>query len=591
MYQPNLMNIMKKLTRGLNFLALVSAVLLISSCVSTNLPDMYEVDPEVLEAKGGTVEFTVKGTIPEKSFHKKAVVEFTPVLEYDGKVKELKKFVLRGEKTEGEGTVINSKTGGSFTYNESFDYEEDMRASELKVNAIIKKGSKVVDEVVDVKLADGVITTYQNIVHDEKVIYAPSGYEKVTIVSENATLYFQVNKSNLNTNLALNKSDEAKAQMENLHNFIMKGWEIQDVDIDGWASPEGEIDFNDNLANERSETIQKYMAKHMTKMNKKRAKEMGIDVSELEQEVKYNVKGNGEDWDGFMMLIKNSELNDKSMILNVINSQPDVTKREEEIRNMTVIYKEIEDDILPPLRRADMMVNCFEPKRTDEEIAKLATSSPDSLNYKETLHAATLTEDHEARLNIYKAAFNNADADWKAYNNAAVESIELKKYDDAVNYLAQAERTAAKNGKVENNLGVLASRNGDYEIAEEHFMKAMSYGENENYNLGVMAIQNGEYTKALNYFKGIDCDHNLALAQLLADNMDGALKNFKCAPESGKTFYMLAVYGARTDNAQMVYDNLEKGISKCGDKLKEMARTDREFVKYFEAPEFKALVE
>ena len=73
--------------------------------------------------------------------------------------------------------------------------------------------------------------------------------------------------------------------------------------------------------------------------------------------------------------------------------------------------------------------------------------------------------------------------------------------------------------------------------------------------------------------------------------MDGALKNFKCAPESGKTFYMLAVYGARTDNAQMVYDNLEKGISKCGDKLKEMARTDREFVKYFEAPEFKALVE
>ena len=103
MYQPNLMNIMKKLTRGLNFLALISAVLLISSCASTKLPDMYEVDPEVLEAKGGTVEFTVTGTIPEKSFHKKAVVEFTPVLEYDGKVKELKKFVLKGEKAEGEG--------------------------------------------------------------------------------------------------------------------------------------------------------------------------------------------------------------------------------------------------------------------------------------------------------------------------------------------------------------------------------------------------------------------------------------------------------------------------------------------------------
>ena len=581
---------MKKMTRGINILTLVSAILLISSCVTTKLPDMYQVNPEVLEAKGGTVDFTVTGTIPEKSFHKKAVVEFTPVLEYDGKTKELKKFVLRGEKTEGEGTVINSKTGGSFTYNESFDYEDDMRASELKVNATITKGSKVT-EVNDVKLADGVITTYQNVVHSEKVISAPSGYEKVTIISENATLYFQVNKSNLNTNLALNKTDEAKAEMENLHNFMLKGWEVQDVSVDGWASPEGEIDFNDNLANERSETIQKYMAKHMAKMNKMRAKEMGVDVSEIEQEIKYNTKGNGEDWDGFMMAVKNSDLSDKSMILNVINSQSDVTMREEEIRNMTVIYKEIEDDILPPLRRADVTVNCFEPKRTDEEIAKLATSSPDSLNYKEILHAATLTEDHEARLNIYKAAFNNPEADWKAYNNAAVESIALKKYDDAANYLGQAEKTASKNGKVENNLGVLACHNGDYEVAEQHFMKAMSYGENENYNLGVIAIQKGEYTKALNYFKGIDCDHNLALAQLLADNMDGALKNFKCAPESGKTYYMLAVYGARTNNADMVYENLGKGIEKCGNKLKEMARTDREFVKYFDEANFKSLVE
>jgi len=590
MYQPNLMNIMKKVTRGINILTLVSAILLISSCVTTNLPDMYQVEPEVLVAKGGTVDFTVKGTIPAKSFNKKAVVEFTPVLQYDGKTKELKKFVLRGEKTEGEGTVINSKTGGSFVYTESFPLEDGMRASELFAGAIITKGKKV-KEIDLMKLADGIIETYKDIVHDEKLIYAPSGYEKVTILSESATMYFLVNRSNLNTNLALNKSDEAKAKMEKLHNFMMKGYEIQDININGWASPEGEIDFNDNLANDRAETIHKYMEKHIAKMNKVRAKELGLNVSDLEQEIKYNVKGNGEDWDGFMTAVKNSNLTDKSMILNVINSQPDVTKREEEIRNMTLIYKGIEENILPPLRRANFTVNCFEPKRTDEEIARLATSSPDSLNYKEILYAATLTEDNEAKLNIYKAAFNNPEADWKAYNNAAVEAITLKKYDDAVNYLAQAEKTAAKNGKVENNLGVLASRNEDYAIAEEHFMKAMSYGENENYNLGIIAIQKGEYTKALNYFKGVDCDHNLALTQMLTGNMDGALKNFKCAPESGKTYYLLAVYGARTNNADMVYENLEKAIGKCGDKLKEYASTDREFIQYFNDPIFVGLVE
>ncbi len=464
-----------------------------------------------------------------------------------------------------------------------------MRVSELFVNATITKGSKVV-EVNDVKLADGVIETYKNVVHDETMLYAPSGYERVTILSENATIYFRVNMSNLNMNLPLNKTDESKAKMENLHNFVMKGWEIQDININGWASPEGEIDFNDNLANDRAETIQKYMEKHMAKMNKKRAKEMGVDVSEIEQEIKYNQKGNGEDWDGFMMAVKNSDLKDKSMILNVINSQPDVNKREEEIRNMTVIYKEIEDNILPPLRRAEITINCFEPKRSDEEIAKLATSSPDSLSYKEILHAATLTEDHQARLNIYIASFANKDRDWRAYNNAAVEAISLKKYDEAANYLAQAEKLTAKNGKVENNLGVLACHNEDYEVAEQHFMKAMSYGENENYNLGVISIQKGEYAKALNYFRGIDCNHNLALAQLLSDNMDAALKNFKCAPESGKTYYMLAVYGARTNNAEMVYENLAKGFKKC-EKIKEKAKTDREFIKYFDEPGFKALFE
>ncbi len=93
------MNIMKRITRGFNLFVLLSTILIISSCVTTKLPETYQVDPEVLEAKGNAVEFTVKGTIPEKSFHKKAIVYFTPVLNYDGKTKDLKKFVLRGEKT------------------------------------------------------------------------------------------------------------------------------------------------------------------------------------------------------------------------------------------------------------------------------------------------------------------------------------------------------------------------------------------------------------------------------------------------------------------------------------------------------------
>ena len=573
------------------FSLLISAIVLLifSSCVSTKLPDTYTVKPEVLEAQGGNVAFTVEGTVPEKSFHKKAVVEFTPFIKYgDGQTKELKKFVLKGEKAEGEGTVINSKTGGSFTYSESFPYVDQMRASELMVNAKITKGKKVT-EIKDQKLADGVIDTYKNIIHDEAIIYAPSGYEKVTMASKSATIYFMVNKSNLDMNLPLNKKEESKAVMAELDKFIQQGWKIKDINISAWASPEGEISFNNNLAGDRAASANDYLVKKIKNINEEKAKKLKVNVKTLEQDITYASKGNGEDWDGFMQAVKNSEMKDKNQILNVINTQSDNNKREQEIRNMTVIYKDIEEQILPPLRRAGITVNCFEPKRTDEEIAKLAMTTPDSLKYAEILHAATLTADAQTKYNIYKSAFTNKDRDWKAYNNAAAEAITLGRLDEAENLLGQASKMADKNGKIENNLGVVACQKKDFAKAEQNFLKASTYGENVNYNLGIVNIQKGDYAKAITFFKAIDCKHNVALAQMLSGNMNDALKNLKCAPQGPETSYMLAVYGARTNDAKMVYDYLRKAIT-ANPAMKAKASSDREFVKYFNEQDFKNIV-
>ena len=390
-------------------------------------------------------------------------------------------------------------------------------------------------------------------------------------------------------NLPLNKKDESKATMEAFDKFIQMGWKIKDININAWASPEGEILFNDNLANDRATNANDYLVKKIKKFNEEKAKKRNVDVKTLEQEITYVSKGHGEDWDGFMQAVKNSELKDKNQILNVINTQTDNNKREQDIRNMTVVYKEIEDQILPLLRRADVVVNCFEPKRTDEEIAKLATSSPDSLKYPEILHAATLTTDSKTKLNIYKNAFTNKDRDWKAYNNAAVEAINLGLLPEAENYLVQASKLNDKNGKIENNFGVLECHKNDFAKAEQHFLKSATYGENVNFNLGVVNIQKGDYEKAITYFKGIDCKHNVALAQMLSGNMNDALKNLKCAPQGPETSYMLAVYGARTNDSKMVYDYLRKAVT-ANPALKTKASTDREFLKLFNEQDFKNIV-
>jgi len=126
--------------------------------------------------------------------------------------------------------------------------------------------------------------------------------------------------------------------------------------------------------------------------------------------------------------------------------------------------------------------------------------------------------------------------------------------------------------------------------AEQHFLTAQGMGENENYNLGIVMIQKGEYQKALNYFKGINCKHNVALAQMLTGDMNNAFNNLKCAPESAQTYYMMAVYSARSNQPGKVIEFLGKSIGMDGN-MKAKAAKAREFVKLFNEPGFQSLVQ
>jgi len=152
-----------------------------------------------------------------------------------------------------------------------------------------------------------------------------------------------------------------------------------------------------------------------------------------------------------MKSVQASDIKDKNIILNVVNSQSDVAKREQEIRNMTVVYKEIEDDILPPLRRSEITINSFKPEKSDDEVAQLATTSPESLTLPELLYAATLTNDYNAKLNIYKATTTVYPEDWRGFNNAGYASAELGNMDEAEQYFDQAKSIASNNGMVLKN--------------------------------------------------------------------------------------------------------------------------------------------
>lgn len=562
----------------------------------------YETTPDPLVRVGDTVCVNVKVTFPPKYFAKKAAMNFQPEIKYAGTTKKLKPVNFQGEDVNGNGIVINYKNGGSYTYVDCVPYEPGMNVSDLVVSPTLYepkepvslnatpeeiKGKYKVIDLPERKLADGVIITGSRILHDEDLILADHGYEKETIISKDATIYFQVNLHNLNWNLPLNRNNQVQQKLDELASFIRMGYAIRDIDINAWASPEGEESFNQGLSERRAQTGKKHLLDMLNKMAKD--KKNPFVIEKPEQTLKFNTYANGEDWNGFMQAVEASNIGDKRIIMNVVNSQPDVTKREQEIRNMSVVYKEIEDEILPPLRRVVIKVNCFEPKKTDEEIANLATSDPSKLNDKELLYAATLTNDNDTKLRIYKNATTQFPNDWRGFNNAAYFELVNNQLGEAASHLNKADQLEPNTKAVVNNLGALASKKKDFKGAATQYAKAKTLGAEVNYNLGITQLAAGKYDQALSLMGAKKCNTNVGLAQVMTGKYSEAANTLKCAPESAHNYYLMAVAGARNADVKMMIDNLTKAIQ--GDpSLKAQAAEDREFIKYFSNAEFMNLV-
>ena len=568
----------------------------------------YETTPAILSEKGDSVEVTVNGTVPPKYFCPLAAMYFQPVLTYNGGSYELPCGThLYGEKLTGEGTMIKYKEGGSFTYKCKFPYKPEMNTSMLTIAPIIYEAKDKVllkkDEIkVKAKfmelpsrdLAPGVIYTSKRVQHDELTIIADHGYQKEVLQTKTGTIYFKINKFDLDLKFGINKTDAGKIPLADLGTFINQGWKIKDITMNGYASPDGEETFNANLSENRSKTGNQWMldqykgwAKDANKDNKdKKAVKAAVDAAG--KDVNITLQHHGPDWNGFLKAVQNSNLKDKDKILNVINSNADGNKKEMEIRHMILIYPEIEKDLLPPLRRNEVTATLYEPRMTDAELLQYGSSNPEKLKAEELLYAATLTKDNAVKTTILENAAKQFPNNWKVLNNAAVAEIEKGNLGRANELLTKAQGIQPNNGIIENNIGVVAAKQKDLKKAEAQFKKAASLGENTNYNQGVLMIPKGDYPKALNLLGNSKCNYNLGLAQLVSGNNSAAEATLKCAPENPETFYLLAIVAARSNNSKSLYENLMKACQNAD--LKAQARGDREFSNFVNTPEFQNIV-
>ncbi|MDR1973136.1 MAG: hypothetical protein LBQ31_00490 [Bacteroidales bacterium] len=599
---------------SIRFLCVLVAIAVVTaSCESLkkmtkNHPAMakYEVKPNPLEMRGDKIQFEMKGQYAPNYFNTNAVVVIQPSLKYDGGSVLLKPYILRGEKTKGNGTLINKKAGGSFTYSETLDYKPGMEQSTLVLNpaAYVEKKAKKLpaptnaEEAMkvpkamnlgEVTPATGAMVTSTRL--DNEAGYTSNEkdkYEKETIIPKEASIYFYVDMSNLDWKMPLNKDQGAADAIKSLDTALLSGMQIKKIGVDAWASPEGEELRNSKLSQQRALTGKKYVDDAKKKATEARAKKLKVKPATISQDIEIDTVSHGEDWDGFLSAVGKSNIAEKNTILNVINSNKDIDKRHHEINNMTVIYKEIEDQILPPLRRSILKVDFLEPKKTDEQIAELSLTAPDSLKLEELLYSATLTEDNNNKIAIYASAVRIYPDDVRAYVNLSSLYIADRSWDKASEVLQTANGVVPNTASVLNNLGVVALARADYDNAKSYF-KASANAE-ANKNMGIVAIKEGNYSTAVSSMSDDKCGYNLALSQLLNGDIASAKTTLGCMnPMTADGLYLKAVCAAREKNVAAAIENLKQAIAEKP-ALKAQAQKDVEFNTVSDNADFKNVV-
>ena len=530
----------------------------------------YEVVPDPIALKGEDVEITINGKIPPEFFNKKIKAEITPVIKYPAEssaptVRKLKSIVLLGEALEGEGKKVPYDKGASFSYTDKVPYVKEMETAVIEFETVgsFKSKSKAFENK---KVADGTVITQLLVKGDEKVILGTDKFTRTTPANFTSDINYLISSS------VVRPSELRELDIKAMTNFIdsaeEKSINIKKVNITAYASPDGELLKNEDLANDRAQSA----VKTTQRIYK------NLKVEEGQADDFYSATGKGEDWEGFKTEMEKSEIEDRELIIRILKTYTDVEKREKEIKNLSKTYQEIAKDIMPKLRRSIITLEADKEGYSDEELKNLSINSPEMLNAEELLKAATLYDDLNKKLSIYKAASKQFPNDWRGINNTGYVYFMQNKLSEAK---AEFEKALAVSNEpaINNNLGAISRLMGDKAKAKEYYDKASGAGPELSYNKGILNIMEGDYTQAVSNLSASK-SFNLALAQLLNANPDAAMKTIDGSEENGEAmgYYLKAIAAMRKGSSDLALTNLQEAIKKDG-SLKEKAKKDAEFIK------------
>ncbi|MBR4870866.1 MAG: hypothetical protein IKU96_01695 [Alistipes sp.] len=567
---------------------LAVVVLTLSSCncfkkMAKNQDDVkLTCTPEVLVLNNGKVEADINVTFPVKYFNAKAVLKVTPVIVFEGGEVAGTTQYFQGSKVDDNYTVIEKKDGGDYTMHVSFPYDERMACSELQLRAEIKCPKGDCKEFTLVNLNTGAIPT-----KEEAAILAAGGAEAEALVRTfGLTIAQGVNAMQRDLNYAsameamesgyknvitevtkanyvyaINSSRLAKKALssDELSAFQQKAAEQKDNDrikqniyVNGYASPDGPEKFNDKLSAARSESGKKAAEKLLEELG------LALDAASY-----------GEDWEGFKELVAASDIEDKALILSVLDSYASSSEREEQIKNMSNVFTALKKEILPQLRRAQLVNSSDITGKTDDEMVALVRAGKfNELDEKEMLHIASTGKlSAEEKIAVLEAAAKEYKSA-AAYNNLGVAYAEVGEGAKAAEAFAQAVKAGANASALNNNLALVNLMNGDTEAAKAYTANASKEAK------ALAAAAEGNYAQAQSQLEG----YNAAIAATMNADYTAA-KQFIANDVTAEADYLRAVIATKQGDMATATAELKSAIAKDA-SMAERAKKDVNLRKY-----------
>ena len=557
-----------------NLLKITTALLLavlVSSCACRLKPlenSAAQVDPNPLTLVGTQIPGQVRLTLPAKWCHKRAIVNITPQLRYAGTSVTGQTVTIQGENVRDNYQTISYERGGSVIVPFAFEYKPGMEQSDLYLTfTATVKGKQV--NLPAIKVARGTIMTAGLAsISDITPALARDAFQRVIKEQYTADLKFLINRAEVRA-AELNKR-EVKDWQDVVDNAYQVPNQEVDIEIQAYASPDGAQDLNERLSAERERNTSRVVARQLG--NKK---------------IEVNAHYTAEDWDGFQKLLEASNIQDKELVLRVLSMYPDPEDREREIRNLSHVFTQLADEILPELRRSRLNANVRIIGKSDDELKMFMAQRPGRLTIEEILYTATLYDSAREQMNAYQQATQLYPNDYRAYNNIGTLYLAQGNYEQAANYFAKAQKIQP-NAASNMNEALLALDRGDLAAAQRLMGSAVEAPE-AGQGIGLLQMHEGKYADAIRSF-GNTPSNTLAIAQIMQGQYADATRTLAAvAQPNGETAYLKAVVAARTNDLQGLISNLRSAIAQ--DRSYALrAQRDLEFAAFSQTPEFVALV-